>query len=174
MRSYAIAIRPGGNIRATLSDCLRKSLESPGRLPIPGLPEAFYLGFFESGKKARPKLQAKTILAAIWKHLPDRIEISRLETREGLTYACPVPALSDGIVAETAKLGAALGLTPLADPPLTPGLGFLVSGSLPPSGMPHFSFRAMEALLIRLDSGEADFTSVYWRVLAHVWRKKGE
>lgn len=179
MRTYAIALRPGGNIRAYLWGLFRDRLRSGGYLRAAGLPEALYLGFYErknasDSDDAALGKAAASLMSELWPAIPSPLHITSIVKINSRFFLGPEHPLALSAALTCERIAARLDLSPLENPPIEPCIGFFASSVNQPRDFIPFSFKAMEAIFLALDTEDPEYRAVSWKVLGQRWRRKSE
>lgn len=191
MRFFAIALVPGGNILAQLSDIKRRSRSTAGfpgqALPMealssrdhaPGqaLPEGIYIGFFQLAERRRKKELIRIFEREgqdLFSGLPGRFRFGAERRIENRLYLAPLEGLPKDPMENTRRFARAAGLRELANTPILPGIGFFMGNDVTLSPADAFSFSNVEVLLLELHSPNARWESAAWRVLTRQARRRG-
>lgn len=175
MSIFAIALVPGGNVVSQVRRIASFSFRPDGGSAARALPEGIYLGFYGEGASGGEGLirSFNRGAGALFAGLPPLLVFSAAKRSEGKWYLVPDPAISPDLPAAADAIASEAGCPPLESPPLPPGEGFFAGNdvTLPPFGA--FSFRHLDALLYRLESGDPNFASLRWTVLSRIARRTG-
>jgi len=168
---FAVALAPGGNVAASLRDWARRAGDGT-RCLEEGLPAGIYLGYFQgkSGKDIAEAFQtgARSLFAA----LPPTLHLDRLA--EG-TCGFFLAAREDlGPAREAARaLARGLNLEPLSDPPLCAEAGYFAGKHVTATAAESFSFRHLDALLLRVELSSEPERALAWTMLGRARRLVG-
>ena len=175
MPIFAIALLPGGNVVSQVRRIASFSFSPAGVAAARALPEGIYLGFYGEGASGDEGFvrSFNRGAGALFAALPPLLVFRRAKRSEEKWYLVPDPAFSPDLQAAADAIALEAGRPPLKSPPLLPGEGFFAGNdvTLPPFGA--FSFRHLDAVLYRLESGGPTSVSLRWTVLSRIARRTG-
>ena len=168
---FAVALAPGGNVAASLRSWARRAGSGEAFLEQ-GLPPGLYLGHF-GGSGAKDIAKAfRSLSPRLLDSLPPSIHLDRLVREEEGWYLASREDL--GPAANAARtIAALLGLEPLEEPPLWAGPGFFAGKNVTMQEPERFSFRHLDALLVRIEVPDGNPESLAWTVICRVRRLVG-
>ena len=168
---FAVALAPGGNVAAALRALARKIGSGDPSLEA-GLPVGLYLGFFQGATEENLAKSFKSGAPALFGSIPPLIHLETLVKAEAGWSLVAREDLCQAAEAAVALAGS-LGLEPLLNPPLKPGSGYFVGKHVTTTEAEAFSFRHLDALLIRLETSSGRSEALVWTIVSRVRRLVG-
>lgn len=177
MLIFAIAFVPEGNMIRLLRK-LRASPARSGDLPdASALPEGIYWGFFSPGtSKPSEKELARSFRRSsegLFKALPPLLLFTTSVFLQGKWYIAPDPPLPASIAGLAEEIAANAGFVKAQCQPFVPGTGFFAGIDVTPAPFEAFSFRHLDAVLLKIESEDARFDKAWWTVLERASRRTG-
>jgi hypothetical protein len=177
MLIFAIAFVPEGNMIRRLRELRSFAFRSGDNPEASALPEGIYWGFYSSdGSKANESALARSFRRSsedLFRGLPDLLTFESSAFRDGKWYIAPRLPFSEGITAAADKIAAGGGFLPSGYRPFVPGAGFFAGIDVTPPPFEAFSFRHLDALLLKIDSDDLSYTKAWWTVIARTSRRTG-
>lgn len=168
---FAMALAPGGNVAASLRSWAR--LAGGGEPCLEqGLPAGIYLGYFRNRKAKNLDRLFRSLAPRLMASLPPSIHLDRLIREPAGWFLAARENLEPAVEAAFA-LAAEAGLEPLPSPPLRAGPGYFVGNHVTTAEAKSFSFRHLDALLVRVEVSEEPSGALVWTMAARVRRLVG-
>ena len=177
MLIFAIAFVPEGNMIRRLRELRSFAFRSGDRSDGSALPEGIYWGFYsprDSAAKERTLVRSfRRGAEALFHGLPPLLSFEFSVLREGKWYIAPKQPFPGEIVAAAQAIAAEGGFLPAEYQPFVPGAGFFAGIDVTPPPFEAFSFRHLDALLLKIDSADLIYDKVWWTVVARRPRRTG-
>jgi hypothetical protein len=168
---FAVALAPGGNVAASLRSWARKSGAGFPCLEQ-GLPVAIYLGYFTGGGENRLAETFEALSPSLLGSLPPSIHLDHLVQESSGCFLAAREDLGPAI-AKAGSLAVELGLEPLRESPLSSGPGYFAGKLVTTAEAESFSFRHLDALLVRVELSDGPSGALVWTIVRRVRRLVG-
>jgi len=177
MLIFAIAFVPEGNMIRRLRELRSFAFRSGDKPDGSALPEGIYWGFYTpAGPEAKESALARSFRRSsenLFRGLPALLSFESPISREGKWYIAPSLPFPDGIAAAADKIAIEGGFSPAEYQPFVPGAGFFAGIDVTPPPLEAFSFRHLDALLLKIDSADPLYDKAWWTVVARTSRRTG-
>ena len=177
MLIFAIAFVPEGNMIRRLREARSFAFRLGDKPDGSALPEGIYLGFYSpSDSAAKESALARSFRRrseALFHGLPSLLSFGSSISREGKWYIAPSQPFPAEIIAVSDAIASEGGFSPAAAQPFVPGAGFFAGIDVTPPPFEAFSFRHLDALLLKIDSADLVYDKAWWTVVARTSRRTG-
>ena len=177
MLIFAIAFVPEGNMIRQIRKIVSCSFRSGDRLDAYALPEGIYLGFYSPGvpgiKEGELARSFRRSSENLFQGLPPLLCFDRSVYRDGKSYLAPCHAFPEAIAALADKIASDAGYSQAECQPFVAGAGFFAGNDVTPPPFEAFSFRHLDAVLLKIESADQRFNRAWWRVVERTSRRTG-
>lgn len=177
MLIFAIAFVPEGNMIRRLWELRSFAFRSGDKPDGSALPEGIYWGFYSprdsASKESALARSFRRSSEALFHGLPPLLSFESPILLEGKWYIAPNQPFPGEIFAAACAIAAEGGFSPAEYQPFVPGAGFFAGIDVTPPPFEAFSFRHLDALLLKIDSADLVYDKVWWTVVARTSRRTG-